>query len=108
MRVSTEDQARERLQSSRTKGTIRTFCKFKGYEIVDYYQDAGISAKTGNYRPEFERLKAEIDTAFDYIPDESNDSVIYTKMIKRIDKAWTVLYTSIIRTSHVGMKGEGE
>ena len=79
MRVSTEDQARERLQSSRTKGTIRTFCKFKGYEIVDYYQDAGISAKTGNYRPEFERLKAEIDTAFDYIPDESNDSVIYTK-----------------------------
>ena len=79
MRVSTEDQARERLQSSRTKGTIRTFCKFKGYEIVDYYQDAGISAKTGNYRPEFERLKAEIDTAFDYIPDVSNDSVIYTK-----------------------------
>ena len=79
MRVSTEDQARERLQSSRTKGTIRTFCKFKGYEIVDYYQDAGISAKTGNYRPEFERLKAEIDTAFDYIPDESNDSVIYKK-----------------------------
>ena len=47
--------------------------------IVDYYQDAGISAKTGNYRPEFERLKAEIDTAFDYIPDESNDSVIYMK-----------------------------
>ena len=79
MRVSTEDQARERLQSSRTKGTIRTFCIFKGYEIVDYFQDAGISAKTGNYRPEFERLKAEIDTAFDYIPDESNDSVIYTK-----------------------------
>ena len=33
---------------------------------------------------------------------------MYTKMIKRIDKAWTVLYTRIIRTSHVGMKGEGE
>ena len=61
------------------KERLETFCKFKGYEIVDYYQDAGISAKTGNYRPEFERLKAEIDTAFDYIPDESNDSVIYTK-----------------------------
>lgn len=61
------------------KERLETFCKFKGYEIVDYYQDAEISAKTGNYRPEFERLKAEIDTAFDYIPDESNDSVIYTK-----------------------------
>ena len=36
------------------------FCKFKNYEIVDYYEDAGISAKTGNYRPEFERLKDDI------------------------------------------------
>ena len=61
------------------KERLEAYCKFKDYEIVDYYQDAGISAKTGNYRPEFERLKAEIDTAFDYIPDESNDSVIYTK-----------------------------
>ncbi len=39
---------------------LETFCKFKGYEIVDYYEDAGISAKTGNHRPEFERLKADI------------------------------------------------
>lgn len=39
---------------------LEIFCKFKGYEIVDYYEDAGISAKTGNYRPEFERLKADI------------------------------------------------
>ena len=39
---------------------LEIFCKFKGYEIIDYYEDAGISAKTGNYRPEFERLKADI------------------------------------------------
>ena len=32
---------------------LEIFCKFKGYEIIDYYEDAGISAKTGNYRPEF-------------------------------------------------------
>ena len=37
-----------------------SFCKFKGYEIIDYYEDAGISAKTGNHRPEFERLKDDI------------------------------------------------
>ena len=42
------------------KERLETFCKFKDYEIVDYYEDAGISAKTGNYRPEFERLKADI------------------------------------------------
>ena len=39
---------------------LEAFCKFKGYEIIDYYQDAGISAKTGNYRPEYERLKEDI------------------------------------------------
>ncbi len=42
------------------KERLETFCKFKDYEIVDYYEDAGISAKTGNYRPEFERLKNDI------------------------------------------------
>lgn len=39
------------------KERLEIFCKFKGYIIVDYYIDAGISAKTGNYRPEFKRLK---------------------------------------------------
>ncbi len=42
------------------KERLETFCKFKGYEIVDYYEDAGISAKTGNHRPDFERLKSDI------------------------------------------------
>ena len=42
------------------KERLESFCKFKSYEIIDYYQDAGISAKTGNYRPEFERLKRDI------------------------------------------------
>ena len=60
MRVSTEDQAREGFSLPEQKERLETFCRFKCYEIVDYYQDAGISAKTGNYRPEFERLKEDI------------------------------------------------
>ena len=60
MRVSTEDQAREGFSLPEQKERLKQFCKFKGYEIVDYYEDAGISAKTGNYRPEFERLKEDI------------------------------------------------
>ena len=60
MRVSTEDQAREGFSLPEQKERLEAFCKFKGYEIIDYYQDAGISAKTGNYRPEFERLKDDI------------------------------------------------
>lgn len=60
MRVSTEDQAREGFSLPEQRERLETFCKFKGYEIIDYYKDAGISAKTGNHRPEFERLKNDI------------------------------------------------
>ena len=60
MRVSTEDQAREGFSLSEQKERLEAFCKFKGYEIKDYYEDAGISAKTGNERPEFIRLMEDI------------------------------------------------
>ena len=60
LRVSTEDQAREGFSLPEQKERLEAFCKFKGYEIIYYYEDAGISAKTGNYRPEFERLKEDI------------------------------------------------
>ena len=60
LRVSTEDQAREGFSLPEQKERLESFCKFKGYEIVDYYEDAGISAKTGNHRLEFERLKQDI------------------------------------------------
>lgn len=60
MRVSTEDQAREAFSLPEQKERLEAYCKFKGFVIKDYYTDAGISAKTGNYRPEFERLKEDI------------------------------------------------
>ena len=60
MRISTEDQAREAFSLPEQKERLEAYCKFKGFVIKDYYTDAGISAKTGNYRPEFERLKEDI------------------------------------------------
>ena len=60
MRVSTEDQAREGFSLPEQKERLVALCKFKGYEIYDYYEDRGISAKTGNYRPDFERLLDDI------------------------------------------------
>ena len=60
MRVSTEDQAREGFSLPEQKERLEAYCKFKGFVIKDYYTDADISAKTGNYRPEFERLKEDI------------------------------------------------
>lgn len=60
MRVSTEDQAREGFSLPEQKERLETYCKLNGFEIIDYYEDAGISAKKGNYRPEWERLKEDI------------------------------------------------
>ena len=126
MRVSSEDQAREGFSLPEQKERLEIFCKYKNYIVVDYYTDAGISAKTGNYRPKFERLiedKAivrifpledykkidpdikldkykfgiiyirgkdeflieEKNAAFDYIPYESNESVIYKRDLSKIE-----------------------
>ena len=42
------------------KERLQTFCKFKGYEIVDYYEDAGISAKNIKDRPAFQEMLADM------------------------------------------------
>ena len=60
MRVSTEDQARQGFSLPEQKERLEAYCKLNNYEIGDYYTDEGISAKKGNYRPEFERLKDDI------------------------------------------------
>ena len=56
MRVSTEDQAREGFSLPEQKERLEAYCKFNGYKIIEYYTDAGISAKTGNHRPEYDRM----------------------------------------------------
>ena len=43
MRVSTEDQAREGFSLPEQKERLEAYCKFKGYEIIDY------NAKTRKY-----------------------------------------------------------
>ncbi len=60
IRVSTEDQARERFSLPEQEKRLRAMCEYKGYEVYDVYEERGISAKTGNYRPEFERLLQDV------------------------------------------------
>jgi len=38
-RVSTEDQAREGFSLPEQRERLEAMCKFKGYEIYDYYED---------------------------------------------------------------------
>ena len=58
--VSTEDQAREEFSLPEQEKRLRTMCEFKGYEVYNVYEERGISAKTGNYRPKFEELLQDI------------------------------------------------
>ena len=60
IRVSTEDQAREGFSLPEQEKRLRAMCEYKGYEIYKLYKDAGISAKTVNYRPAFEELLQDI------------------------------------------------
>jgi len=60
IRVSTEDQAREGFSLLEQEKRLRMMCEYKGYEVYEVYEERGISAKTGNYRPEFERLLQDI------------------------------------------------
>ncbi len=55
-RVSTENQVRDGFGLPEQKVRLEDYCKWNGYEIKEYYTDAGRSAKTGNKRPEFERM----------------------------------------------------
>ncbi len=56
IRVSTEDQKREGFSLPEQEKRLRAMCEYKGYEIYKVYEDAGISAKTGNKRPAFARV----------------------------------------------------
>lgn len=60
IRVSTEYQAREGFNLPEQEKRLRAMCEYKNYEVYDVYEERGISAKTGNYRPEFERLLQDV------------------------------------------------
>ena len=60
IRVSIKDQAREGFSLPEQEKRLRAMCEYKDYEIYKVYKDAGISVKTGNYRPEFEELLQDL------------------------------------------------
>ena len=80
MRVSTEDQTREGFSLPEQKERLEAYCKFNGYKIVEYYTDAGISAKTGNHRPEYDRMLE--DEASDLEDNKQNINNQITKLNK--------------------------
>ncbi len=55
-RVSTEDQAREGYSLPEQQEKLKDLCKYRDYNIYNIYEDAGISAKDMEHRPQFQKM----------------------------------------------------
>ena len=59
-RVSTEDQAREGYSLGEQLEKLKDLCKFRNYNVYIVYEDAGISAKDMDHRPEFKKMLEDV------------------------------------------------
>ena len=59
-RVSTEDQARAGYSLGEQLEKLKDLCKFRDYNIYNIYEDAGISAKDMDHRPEFKKMLEDV------------------------------------------------
>lgn len=94
LRVSTEDQAKEGFSLPEQRKCLKGLCDYKGWEIYDYYEDAGISAKTGNLRPEFDRMiedakKKKINTVLAIKLDRLTRSIYDWENIMRLSEKYS-------------------
>ena len=94
LRVSTEDQAREGFSLPEQRKCLKGLCDYKGWDIYDYYEDAGISAKTGNSRPQFDRMiedakKKKINTVLAIKLDRLTRSIYDWENIMRLSEKYS-------------------
>ena len=61
-RVSTEEQAKEGVSLDNQKERIKGYCTYKGFELTDIIEDAGISGGKNKARPGFVELLDRIET----------------------------------------------
>ena len=62
VRVSTEEQATEGFSIHAQKDKLTKYAKVNYYNILDYYNDYGISGKNLNERPEDTRLINDVNS----------------------------------------------
>lgn len=59
-RVSTEDQAREGYSLGEQLEKLKDLCKFRDYNVYGVYEDAGISVKDMEHRPQFKKMLEDV------------------------------------------------
>lgn len=90
IRVSTEDQAREGFSLGEQEEKLLQLCKFKELDVYKVYNDAGISAKDMEHRPQFqEMLKDMKEGKLNYIVAYKLDRI--TRSVRDLEELISVL-----------------
>ena len=90
IRVSTEDQAREGFSLGEQKEKLLALCKFKELEIYKVYEDAGVSAKDMEHRPQFQQMLQDMkEGKINYIVAYKLDRI--TRSVRDLEELITLL-----------------
>ena len=90
IRVSTEDQAREGFSLGEQKEKLLALCKFKELEVYKVYEDAGVSAKDMEHRPQFQQMLQDMkDGKINYIVAYKLDRI--TRSVRDLEELITLL-----------------
>lgn len=90
IRVSTEDQAREGFSLGEQKEKLLQLCAFKGYEVFKVYEDAGVSAKDMEHRPQFQQMLQDMkDGKINYIVAYKLDRI--TRSVRDLEELISLL-----------------
>ena len=94
VRVSTEHQAKEGYSLEEQIIKLQDLCKYRDYEIYKVYQDAGISAKDMNHRPEFNEMMEDVK--------KHNINVVVSFKLDRLTRSVRDLETIIVELEKHG------
>ena len=90
IRVSTEDQTREGFSLGEQNEKLLTLCKFKELEVYKVYEDAGVSAKDMEHRPQFQQMLQDMkDGKINYIVAYKLDRI--TRSVRDLEELITLL-----------------
>lgn len=90
IRVSTEDQAREGFSLGEQKEKLLALCKFKELDVYKVYEDAGVSAKDIEHRPQFQQMLQDMkDGKINYIVAYKLDRI--TRSVRDLEELITLL-----------------
>jgi len=90
IRVSTEDQAREGFSLGEQKEKLLALCKFKELEVYKVYEDAGVSAKDMEHRPQFQQMLQDMkEGKINYIVAYKLDRI--TRSVRDLEELITLL-----------------